>query len=385
MPETDIGSMDASNITTQFANQADVYVDPTYKVDSIQTDGPADQEETTYTQEKFTEYLGYYKTIPELGSCIDARATWTVGKGYKAGKFVQTVLSQIRGFGKDTFNTILENMIRTMMIAGDSFAEIIRNEKQELINLKPLDPGVIRIVVNRQGIIKRYEQLSKTRKKQDNKVFQPDEIFHLCRNRVADEIHGVSVIEKVEQIILMRNEAMADWKRVLHRNVDPMFVFHLDTDDIAEIAAFKSKMDAARAKGENLYVPKDVITPEFIGTAPNASLNPLQWIDKLNDYFYEVCGTPKVIMGGGTEFTEASAKIVYLAFQQSVEEDQLYIEEEVGMQLGLEIELEFPVSLENDVLSDKAKDGPADQAAQPSDTTVGAAQPAQPEGGGEPA
>ena len=40
-----------------------------------------------------------------------------------------------------------------------------------------------------------------------------------------------------------------------------------------------------------------------------------------------------------------------------MEEDQLYIEEQVGMQLGMEINLIFPASIENSVLSDKAKDG----------------------------
>ena len=371
MPETEIGSTDASNLTTQFANQADIYVDPTYKVDSMQTDAGGDQDETYWDNVNWTQYFGYYKQIPELGSAIDAKATWTVGKGYKADDFEKGILQGIRGWGKDTFNTILENMIRDMQIGGDAFAEIIKNEKGELINLKVLDPGVMRIVVDRKGMLKRYEQVSKTKSKQDNVRFEPETIFHLARNRVADEIHGVSVTEKLTEIILMRNEAMADWKRVLHRNVDPMFVFHLDTDDTAEIAAFKAKMDAARAQGENLYVPKDVITPEFIGTAPNANLNPLAWIESLNNYFFEVCGVPKVIMGGAAEITEASAKIAYLAFQQTIEEDQLFIEEQVGMQLGLSIELEFPASLENELLSDKAKDKTSG-ASQPSETKAGA-------------
>ena len=43
-----------------------------------------------------------------------------------------------------------------------------------------------------------------------NKKFKPEEIFYLCRNRVADEIHGVSLIESLEWIILAKNAVQED-------------------------------------------------------------------------------------------------------------------------------------------------------------------------------
>jgi hypothetical protein len=354
-----MSSADASNLATAMTD---------YSVSSATTDAAFDQKETTWTNEKWAQYLGYYKTIPELNSSIDAKATWTVGKGFKADELTTLALNKIKGWGKDTFNTILENMIRTSHIGGDAFAEIIRDKEGYPINLKPLDPASIMIVVDRKGIILRYEQISKV--KTPNKKFRPDEIFHLARNRVADEIHGVSIIEKLEPIILMRNEAMSDWKRVLHRNVDPMMIYHLDTDDTTKIAAFKAKVDAAKGKGENMYIPKDAVVPEQLTTAGNSTLNPLPWIDALNQYFFQATGVPDIILGSSKAFTEASAKIAYLAFQQTIEEEQLFIEEQILLQLGMILELEFPASLENELLSDKKKD--VEQgAAQPNDTTAG--------------
>lgn len=361
MPTTKISSAIASDLTTAMTD---------FSVDTKSTDAAFDQPETRWMNENWPQYFGYYKAIPELGAAIDAKATWTVGKGFKAEPEVEAILNKIRGWGKDTFNTIIENMIRTYNIGGDAFCEIIKDG--ELINLKPLDPGVMVIVVNPQGIIIGYEQNSKVAGKEPKK-FKPEEIFHLARNRVADEIHGVSIIERLETIILMRNQAMDDWKRVLHRNIDPMMIFHLDTDNTAEITAFKSKTDAARGKGENMYIPKDAVVPEQISIAPNAALNPLQWIESLNDYFYEACGTPRIILGNSRNFTEASAKIVYLAFQQTIEEEQLFVEEEVLQQLGLVIELEFPVSLEADLLTDESKDGDMKETKK-SETTAGKGQ-----------
>jgi len=348
MPETNISSAVASDLTTAVTD---------YSVDSQQLDVAGDQQETTWNNNKWSQQLGYYKAIAELGISIDAKATWTVGKGFTADPETTFILQSMKGWGKETFNTILENLIRTYHIGGDAFAEIVRDKDGNLLNLKILNPGSMVIVASKHGKIKRYEQITKIKGAGPVK-FKPEDVFHLSRNRVADEIHGVSLIDRLEGIILMRNEAMADMKEVFHRFVKPKFIFHLDTDDPTKIAAFKAKNDAATGAGENMYVPKDAVVPELIAVAPNSTLNPLPWIDNLNKYFFQAVGVPQFIVGGGTGFTEASEKIAYLAWQQTIEEEQLYIEEQTGMQLGIAIELEFPASLENELLSDNEKDGP---------------------------
>jgi len=363
MPQTDISSAVASDLTGAMTD---------YSVAPVSTEGAADQKETEWMNAKFTQYLGYYKKIPELRAVIDAKATWTVGKGFKADEVTTMLLDTIKGFGNDTFNTVLENMIRTYQIGGDSYSEIIRDSEGNLINLKPLDPQVMKHIANAEGKIIRFEQVSKVEGNKPKK-FQPEEIFYLPRNRVADEIHGQSMIEAIESIILMKNEAMEDNKIVMHRFVKPRFIFHLDTDNTAEVSAFKTKMDKACADSENIYVPKDVVVPELMAVAPNATLNPLAWIESLDSKFYEAAQVPKIIVGGIGGITEAAVKIAYLAFQQTIEEEQLFIEEEVLSQLNLVIELEFPASLENELLSDERKDE-TQGASQPNETTAGEGQ-----------
>jgi hypothetical protein len=186
---------------------------------------------------------------------------------------------------------------------------------------------------------------------------------------VADEIHGVSLIEPLTTIILMRNEAMEDFKTVMHRNVSPVRIWNLDTDDTSRINTFIAKVESMAKDKENIFIPKGSVELNQASVAPNATLNPLPWIDTLNQYFFQAVGVPDIIIGSGKFQTEASAKIAYLAFQQRVEEEQLFIEEEIGYQLGIEIQLEFPASLENELLSDKAKDV-TEGAAQPNETTA---------------
>lgn len=359
MVETRISGAVASDLSSVMTS---------YAVTTETTDGAQDTNETEYQLSNFDELFGNYINVPEVQAVIDAKATWTVGKGFNSSGIETFVADSIKGIGIDTFNTILENMIRTYNIAGDSYCEIIRDKKGMLINLKPLDPSTIKIIANKAGRIKRYEQTNKGH----TKKFAPNKIFHLSRNRVADNIHGTSMITALKDVILQLLEAEDDYKTLLHRFVKPRWIIHLDTDDPTEIANFKTKYDNANANGENLYIPKGTVELEQVAVAPNSTLNPLPWIESRKNKFFQAAGVPQIIVGGGNEFTEASAKIAYLAFQQTIEEEQLYIEEQVGMQLGIEIDLQFPASLENELLSDKKKDGA--QNIDASETTAGAGQ-----------
>lgn len=371
MPETKIDSAEASDLTNAITD---------YSVDSQSTDAAGDQKEFTWQSTSWSQNLGYYKTIPELKVAIDTKATWIIGAGIEADEVTTLQLMTIKGNGKDTFSGILKNQIKVSMIDGDSYAEIIRDENDVIINLKPLAPDSIVSVQNEKGRFIRYEQVNKKKFlwifKRKNIKFKPEEIFHLSRERIADEIHGISVIESVEWIIKARNEAMSDWQKVLHWNVYPRWQFELDTDDETEIAEFKAKQDAANAAGENMYIPKGAVVATQVVTVSSQALNPMVWIDRLNDYFYQAVNVPQIIIGNAKEFTDASGKIVYLSYEQSVKAGQLYVEEQVLAQLNLEIALTFPASLQNDAISNtptetqEIEEEPIEESAQPNDTTA---------------
>jgi hypothetical protein len=347
MPYNDIANSATGNQSGTFQN---------YSVPSMITDSGTTNE-TIWNNTKASSYLGYYKTIPELKIAIDAKARWAIGKGFIASELTTLILSTIKGFGKDCFNIILENMIKEYNIYGDAFAEIIRNDGQ-LINLKPLDPSKVWIIANSKGIIKRYDYMMANGKV---KEIDPENMFHLARGRIADEIHGISIIDACEGIILARNEAMADYKKLLHRNVYPVRIWHLDTDNATKIANFKAKVANSKYLGEDIFIPKDAVTTELATVPAGSTLNPLPWIALLNEYFYQAVGVPQIIIGGSQEFNQTAAQIAYLAFEQTIEEEQLYIEEQVLYQLNLEINLEFPASLQNNMISDEKKDGTVEQ------------------------
>jgi len=316
------------------------------------TEGPDDSKETRWENTNWTDWLGYFNQVPEFNAVVTAKAVYTVGKGSKESK---EQLDKFVGWGKDNFNDILKNCIMTYQVGGDSFCEIIR-EGEEIINIKPLDPGSIVIVVDGKGMLKHYEQKSKVEGNDPKKILI-ENMFHMARNRFADNIHGTALTEKLTNIILSRNESMDDYKQVQHRFVKPRWIIRLNTDNQAKINAEKVKWDRANADGENMYIPMKSVEAEQMSIAEGSTLNPLAWQESLNNNFYLVSGVPKVILGDAGGTAEAGVKMEYFAFQQMIEEEQLFVESQVKDQLGIEINLEPPASLEKDLNKDNSKDG----------------------------
>lgn len=349
--------MAITNPSTATTTDMDSNVD-NFEVGAMQTEGASGLKETEYTWTNWTKWYGYYRKTAQLKKAIDALATWSVGKGWDAvDNSVKVVLSHMTGWGEDTFDSIIWNLLVVKKINGDAFAEIIRDKKTgRLLNLKPLDPGSMKVIVNKQGIIERYEQTNKVGNKTSSRKYNPKQILHLVNDRVADEIHGISVVEAVEDVILAREEAVSDWKTVLHRNVVPLTVVEVDMDEQADIDALIKKYEQMIKTKDVLFVPKDNVKINREGLPTNATMNPLPWIEYQSNYFFQAVGVPQIILGGSQEFTEATAKMAYLTFAQVYSREQRELEKDLFEQVGLEITFKKPAEIHNELLSDEAKD-----------------------------
>lgn len=335
-----------------------------YSVDAKQTDGVNASGETTWENTNWTKWYGYYKSIPEFKTAINGYSTWVVGKGWTAGDTDTAVLENMTGWGEDTFMSILWNMLVTKKVAGDAYAEIIRTgDNGALLNIKVLDPGSITIVVDDKGILKEYKQRSKT-KDAKPKTFQPENILHLCNDRVADNIHGTSITEAVEWVIDARNEAMTDWRKVLHRNLWPIRIIEVDTDDTTKRNKLKTEWSTAIKNGEVLIVPKGTVAAKESGVTLQ---NPIEWIRYLENFFYQALGVPKVILGGSEEFTEASSKIGYLTFEQIYTKEVEELKADLWNQLAIRVEFNKPASIKNELLQSEDKNT-STEGFQPSET-----------------
>jgi len=365
-PTLDISKATTSNMENVVEN---------YEVAALNTDGISQLTETKYTNTMWSTHWGYFNTHPELKSAILMKAIWDVGKGFETDAYTKVILDHITGMGKDTFEDILFNMDVCRYVGRDSFAEIMRDEGGTLINLKPLDPGSIRMIFNSKGILIRYEQFNKLAKGQVLHKFKPNEIFHLSNNRLADQIHGISVIESLDGTLLAEMESFTDTKQLMHRQVKPFIIFKLKTDDTTKIDELVSKIDVLRNKGEDLYIPddEDILSYEVVQVNPSAMI--LNWRTEVTNKFYRALGLPLILFGSANS-TESGGKMEYFAHEQVFEHSQRYLEKQIWNQLHLKINLIPPQSMAQNLATDAGKDQsasglPQGLETQPADTTAG--------------
>lgn len=321
-----------------------------YSISSISPDSAGAQEETYWNNPNFTKYFGIYKSTAKIKNTLNTYATWCLGKGFDVDNRTRVILENIIGWGEDTFNSIIWNMLVMKKVNGDSYAQIIRNENGTLINLKPLNPQFMRHVCNDKGKIIRYDYQAGQGK---YIPFEPDEILHFCNDRVADEIHGVSVIEAVQWNIEATEEAKRCHRKMVKNN-GVVRVIEVDIDDTTKLNLFKIQWKDAIDKGDVLILPKDTAKAmDWHGTLDTAGV--LEWLRYLDDDFYTSVGVPRVIMGGANDSTEAAAKVGSVMF------DPIYIREITEMQadlwnqLAMRIEWFKQNSMMDNIQSDQGK------------------------------
>lgn len=363
MAGTKIDSADYTDFSSKDYADTAAAQDATLYPSSFAVDAGDQTTQSSYQNTNWSTQWGAYFQISELGGLIDRKAQYIVGKGFKIPGVkakvglggVAKMLSKIRGNGLDTFNGIMYNAVRVYTIGGDFYAEIMKNKRGDLKNLKPLNPSTVKVIANGKGIIKKYEVQPISSQKAV--PLEPEEMFHLSYNRLADQIHGQSVISKLMPIIEMRREAMKDLRVVFHRYVKPLLISSVDTDDTKEIAAYKAKLDSAMEKGENMVVPKGVVDNiDKISIPQFSTLDPLPWIELLQTEFIKAEGVPAVVQGISAKGTESESKILYLSWQQIVEFNQMFLEEQIKAQLGIDVEFEFPADIGPVLQQDEKKD-----------------------------
>jgi len=337
-------------------------------VDAYRPDTAQNQKETEWQNDDWNSQVGYFKgtdVIPQFHRAVTALSTWTAGKGFTTDNSTEALLANMRGWGNETFDEIMMNMINMKKVTGDAYAEIIRNDAGTLINLKIIGGDVIKIIVNSKGMIEKYEQTERGGKKKTTRTFQPDEILHLTNDRVADEIHGTSLADIVSWIVIAKREAMEDWKRALH--LSTIRVLYIDSQNPAKLLKVKEQYAKAKKDNEVLILPgrKDQdMTFETLNAPP---IDPfMRWIEYLDSLFYQVVGVPRVI-ATSEGFTESGGKVGFLTFEPVYTKEQMLLEGDLWNQLAIKVKFSRPPSLGGDLARDEAKDP---QAIQPNDTNI---------------
>lgn len=290
------------------------------------------------------KHLGYYSQIPELKSALHILAQRVCGLGYTTQtNRSQMTLQNITGWGEDSFTSIMKMLLVEKKVFGDAFAEIIRNDEGILINLKKLYAGDMSIILNKQGLIERYEQKSNT-EKGETKTFEPNEILHLSNDRIGNEIHGTSIIDSLKVYIDFYNEMLSDERKIRHREL-ALGVLKIDSNDPKKIKEVTNQYKKAIKDAEVLVVGDGV----ELRDNPVSPRDRLQIMQFIISQFYQVVGTPKILTTS-EGYTEAGGKAGLLAFEPNEISEKIQLEEDLWNQLAIKIKFNRAPSLLGDAI-----------------------------------
>jgi len=330
--------------TTDFSSAVPDFIVTSKALDSANT---SDDKEKYWYFDKATERYGYYLSIPEIFSAANALATWTVSRGWKAGDIMtQIQLDHVKGMGKDTFTQIMWNHEVVKLIVGDAFAQFKRKQGK-IINIVPINPERVRIVFNKEGMIKRYDVWNGSKW---NPV-KLEDMLHSSNKRLGDQMHGTSQIEASKFIIDARNEALSDERIIKHRD-KALGIAYYKTDKGSKITYANSQIEKAVKNGEMLGLPENTV--DIKPYPSRSSEDRTGWISYLENFFYQVFGVPRSIAtSDGT--SEVGGKMGHVIFEPIYTKEQIDLEDDLWNQQAIKITFNRPPSLGGLVQQDEQK------------------------------
>ena len=319
--------------TTDFTNQV-----PNFIVESKSLDiANANNEETYVYFDKAAENFGYYFNHPQVSSPINSLATWAVSRGWETDDdILKQELEHVTGMGKDTFDSIMWNHEVVKLAVGDSFIEVIRGKKNMIINMIPISPERVKVVVKGSRII-RYEIYN------GNKWItkKPEQILHSQNKRIGDQVHGTSLIQSNKAVIDALLEANADERIIKHRD-KALGVVYYKTNNAGKISYANSQIEKAVKNGEMVGLPED--TAEIKPYPSRSSEDRQNWLQYLENLNYQTGGVPRSIAtSDGT--SEVGGKMGHVIFEPIYTKEQVDLEGDLWVQQAIKIKFNRPPSL----------------------------------------
>lgn len=319
--------------TTDFSKNV-----PEFVVKAMSLDASNDTGEELFVYfDRAPTYFGYYLNHPQVSSPINSLATWAVSRGWETDDPVMKAqLGHITGMGKDTFDTIMWNHEVVKLIVGDAFIEVVRGKSDIIINMIPISPERVKVVV-KGSRIERYE-IWNGKKWVKKKV---EDMLHSQNKRIGDQVHGTSLIEANKAVIDALLEANEDERTIKHRD-KALGIAKYKTNNTGKIAFANSQIEKAVRNGEMLGISEDTV--EILPYPSKSSEDRQNWLQYLENLNYQTGGVPRSIAtSDGT--SEVGGKMGHVIFEPIYTKEQKDLETDLWNQQAINITFNRPPSL----------------------------------------
>lgn len=341
--------------TTDFTNKVPDFIVQSMSLDVANADGS----ETFVYFDKAAENFGYQYNHPQVDSPLTSVCTWAFKQGWTTEDPAQEViLKKIDGNGKETFDHIVWNQANVAVGHGDSFSEIIRNDKGTLVNIINISPERVKVVFVGQRI-KRYEIWNGKKWV----VKKTQDIWHSQQKKLGDSMTGrgnIQINKKVNDAMI---EAFEDERVIKHRD-KALGVVYYKTNNQGKISYANSQIEKAVKSGEMVGLPED--TAKIEPYPSRSSEDRQNWLQYVEGLGYQTGGTPRSIVtsDGASEVGGINGHLIFEPIYGAL---QLQIENELFQQLAIKIKFTRPPSLAPKT-QENAEKNTGQVAIQPSET-----------------
>ena len=249
---------------------------------------------------------------------------------------MDVILAKIDGYGKETVAEIIWNHGNIKLGYGDAFIDIIRNNKQTLVNLINISPERVKVVFKANRIF-RYEiwDGKKWIKKKVN------EIFHIFNKKLGDQIHGTGDIQSNKNVNDAMIEAFEDERIIKHRD-KALGIVYYKTNNAGKIAYPNTQIAKAVKNGEMVGLPED--TAKIEPYPSKSSEDRQNWLSYVENLGYQTGGVPRsIVTSDGT--SEVGGINGHLIFEPIYGAEQLDMENALFQQVAIKVKFNRPPSL----------------------------------------
>jgi len=266
--------------------------------------------------------------VPLVSAAIELTTDFTVSPGlYVTAENEKVIESCNKLMTRLNFDILLRQIVKFLLVYGDCFVEIVKNEEQEegiISNLKILHPKTMTVVRDETGEVEGYLQTIGTGKEPIE--FQPEEIVHFIYNKIGDRAYGTSLIEPILPILKMKIQAERDMGFILSRKANAPYHVKMGTPDYppsdTDIAGFASEL--AVLKSRNEWVTSYLVDIGIISTR-DKSMDFKPYLEHYDNQIVYDLRVPYVLLGLGN-IPEGLAKIQLETFQRHVKSIQLAVQ-----------------------------------------------------------
>ena len=135
-----------------------------------------------------------YLEDPIIRQCVDTIVDAIVGDGYIIEGKTQAHVKRVwKVFKNSDFQKILQDMVSSLMIFGDAYAERIFSSSGALEYLRPVDTASMRIDCDEHG--REFMYIQRVLHRRVN--FYPDEMVHFSINSIGGRVYGITSLQSV--------------------------------------------------------------------------------------------------------------------------------------------------------------------------------------------